>query len=252
MKNLINRNTGLLLRIDDVAENMSWNYMDKCEKLFEELKIKPLVGIIPENKDPDLLRFPKNDNFWNRVSEWKNNGWEISMHGFNHVYDTSTKFKDFFKYGGPSEFFGHDYNHQHKKIKLGLDKLKSEGHIVKSFFAPNHTYDLNTFLALKNNGVEVIIDGYGLFPYFEKNLTFIPQLFYKETFMLPFGFQSTQIHMNNWDDEDFKRFKEFLIKTKHKILCYNEMVSIKSDNKVKKILRELSKFALINLRKLIN
>ena len=29
---LINRKTGLLLRIDDVAENMSWKYMDKCEK----------------------------------------------------------------------------------------------------------------------------------------------------------------------------------------------------------------------------
>ena len=33
--------------------------MDKCEKLFEELKIRPLVGIIPENRDPDLLRFQK-------------------------------------------------------------------------------------------------------------------------------------------------------------------------------------------------
>ena len=59
MKNLIQNNTGLLIRIDDVAENMSWKYMDKCEKLFEELKIRPLVGIIPENRDPDLLRFPK-------------------------------------------------------------------------------------------------------------------------------------------------------------------------------------------------
>ncbi len=252
MKNLIEKNTGLLIRIDDVAENMSWKYMDKCEKLFEELKIRPLVGIIPENRDPDLLRFPKNNNFWSRVSGWKKNGWEISMHGFNHVYDTNTKFKDFFNYGGDSEFFGHDFEHQHKKIKLGLDKLKSEGQIVKSFFAPNHTYDLNTFLALKDNGIKVIIDGYGLFPYFEKNLIFIPQLFYNETILLPFGFQSTQIHMNNWDDDYFNKFKEFLIKSKQKILDYNEIVSKTSDSKAKKILRDLFKFSLINLRKLIN
>ena len=138
MKNLIQNNTGLLIRIDDVAENMSWKYMDKCEKLFEELKIRPLVGIIPENRDPDLLRFPKNNNFWSRVSGWKKNGWEISMHGFNHVYDTNTKFKDFFNYGGDSEFFGHDFEHQHKKIKLGLDKLKSEGQIVKSFCSKSY------------------------------------------------------------------------------------------------------------------
>ena len=45
---------------------------------------------------------------------------------------------------------------------------------MKSFFAPNHTYDLNTFLALKDNGIKVIIDGYGLFPYFEKNLIYSP------------------------------------------------------------------------------
>ena len=68
---------------------------------------------------------------------------------------------------------------------------------IRSFFAPNHTYDLNTFKALKTNGIYNIIDGYGLLPYKQFEMNFIPQLFYKEI-MLPFGVQATQIHLNYW------------------------------------------------------
>ena len=48
MKNFLKKNTGLLLRFDDVASNMNWKFMDKCEALFEEMNIKPLVGVIPD------------------------------------------------------------------------------------------------------------------------------------------------------------------------------------------------------------
>ena len=41
----------ILIRFDDIAENMNWYLMEKCEKLFDELKIKPVMGVIPDNKD---------------------------------------------------------------------------------------------------------------------------------------------------------------------------------------------------------
>ena len=44
MKNNIDKKQGLLIRLDDIAENMNWKLMDKCEKLFNELNIKPLLG----------------------------------------------------------------------------------------------------------------------------------------------------------------------------------------------------------------
>ena len=34
------------------------------------------------------------------------------MHGYNHLYDKETNKKDFFNYGGRSEFFGHSYEDQ--------------------------------------------------------------------------------------------------------------------------------------------
>ena len=88
--------TGLLIRMDDIAENMNWKFMDKCEILFDKFNIKPLLGVIPENKDPELLKYPKNSDFWNRVTIWKNKGWEISMHGYTHLYEQQTKKKRYF------------------------------------------------------------------------------------------------------------------------------------------------------------
>ena len=54
----------ILLRILDIAENMNWDLMDKCENLFDQYNIKPLMGVIPHNQDLTLKSFPKRDNFW--------------------------------------------------------------------------------------------------------------------------------------------------------------------------------------------
>ena len=83
---IFSKYTGLLIRMDDICENMNWVLMDKCELLFDKYKIKPLLGVIPANKDPELLSYPKTEFFWDKVTNWKNKGWEITMHGCNHLY----------------------------------------------------------------------------------------------------------------------------------------------------------------------
>ena len=55
IKNKIRKYTKLLIRIDDITENMNWKNMDKCEKLFDENDIKPLLGVIPLNQDPGVF-----------------------------------------------------------------------------------------------------------------------------------------------------------------------------------------------------
>ena len=64
MKSYINNNTGILIRIDDVCENMDWELMRKLELLFDNYSIKPVLGVIPNNKDKEFLSFPRNNNFW--------------------------------------------------------------------------------------------------------------------------------------------------------------------------------------------
>jgi len=61
-----------------------------------------------------------------------------------------------------------------------------------------------------------VIDGYGILPYSEKGLTFIPQLFYR-LFILPFALQTTQIHLNDWKIENYNNFEKFIIENKNNL-----------------------------------
>ena len=243
IKNYIKKNTGILIRLDDIAENMNWDLMNKSELLFEKYKIKPVLGVIPNNKDNELLSYPKKNNFWEQVRMWRNKGWEIAMHGSTHVYDKDTKNQDYFGYGGRSEFCGHPLEIQMIKVKDGLKKFDSEKIKIRSFYAPNHTYDKNTFAALKNSGINEIIDGYGLMPYTENNIKFIPQLFYK-IFTLPFGIQTTQIHLNYWKQKDFDDFEKFILNNLNKIITYDQALEKINNNLFYKFINLLTKIIL--------
>ena len=224
-----NTNTGILIRFDDIAPNMNWEMMDRCQEILDHYNLKPVMGVIPNNKDNELLKYPLRKNFWKIVKNWEFNNWSIAMHGYNHLYDKETNKKDYFNYGGRSEFFGHSYEDQLLKIKKGLEVFKKNNIKIEMFFAPNHTYDINTFKALKNNGILKIIDGYGLIPHTKNGIQFIPQLFYK-LYMLPFGIQSTQIHVNYWDEKDFLIFQKFIKRNQDKIISADLAFSKNSDN----------------------
>ena len=249
IKNYINENTGILIRLDDIAENMNWDLMEKSELLFEKYEIKPVLGVIPNNKDKELLSHPKADDFWQKLRNWKDKGWEISMHGYTHVYDKNTNKKDYFKYGGDSEFCGHSLTTQMSRIESGLKKFRDEKIQIRSFFAPNHTYDKNTFAALKNSGINEVIDGYGLMPYTENQIKFVPQLFYK-VFALPFGIQTTQIHLNYWKQKEFDDFERFVDNNYKKIITYNQALKKINDNIFYTLINLLTK-KLIQTKRLL-
>ena len=224
-KDYISNNTGFLIRLDDIAENMNWELMNEVEVLFDKFGVKPVLGIIPNNKDPELLSYPKkNINFWDQVRTWQKKDWEISMHGTDHVYDKFCSKIDYLGHGGNTEFCGHPFDYQLKKIKTGLKKFSEEKIKIRAFFAPNHTFDQNTLLALKECGINKVLDGYGLMPYEENKVIFIPQLFYK-ILRLPFGIQSFQIHLNYFKQEDFHDFKIFIEKNSKKIITYDQAIA---------------------------
>ena len=80
------------------------------ETLLNKYSIKPIVGIIPDNMDLELLKYKKVNDFWKKAKMWENNGWTIAMHGYQHLYKT--------KEGGinpvnlRSEFAGLEYELQ--------------------------------------------------------------------------------------------------------------------------------------------
>ncbi len=247
----IDNNTGILVRIDDVAENMNWSMMKRVEKILNDYNIKPVVGIIPNNHDQNLLSFPKENNFWEIVSNWKQKGWEIAMHGYDHVYTTNSDKEDFFNYGGGSEFFNKDKKTQVMKLKKSLEIFNKNNILIRSFFAPNHNYDQNTFEALKEVGITEVIDGYGLMPFKKNGIKFIPQLFYK-LISLPFGIQSTQIHLNDWNENDLQNFLDFVKKNKKKFINYDYAISKTNNSSIYRILNFLTEKLLKMVRLVTN
>ena len=239
----------ILIRFDDIAENMNWHFMEKSEQLFDKYKIKPVLGVIPNNQDKELKSYPKRENFWKIVKKWQSKGWEISMHGYNHLYNSETYKNDYFKYGGKSEFFGETLINQTNRIQKGLEIFKKNNIKVRSFFAPNHTYDSNTFIALKNSGIFEVIDGYGLKPYLKNEIVFIPQLFYK-FFFFPFGLQTTQIHLNIMDDKEFDRLQFLIEKNYENIITYDEALSLLSNNLLDKFINKVI-YCLLRLKRKI-
>ena len=79
-------------------------------------------------------------------------------------------------------------------------------------------------------------------PCTENDIKFISQLFYK-VIALPFGIQTTQIHLNYWEEKDFNVFKKFVEKESNKIITYEEALKKINNNYklinffVKKILK---------------
>ena len=56
----------------------------------------------------------------------------------------------------------------------------------------------------------------------------IQELIYKEI-ALPFGIQSTQVHLNFWKEDDFLKFEKFIIKNNKKIISFED--ALKKVNK---------------------
>jgi predicted deacetylase len=63
----------------------------EMESLLDRHGIRPIVGVIPHNLDPSLVnKFEYNQKFWDLVINWEAKGWTVAMHGYNHVYETTS------------------------------------------------------------------------------------------------------------------------------------------------------------------
>ena len=67
--------------------------------------------------------------------------------------------------------------------------------------------------------------------------------------MLPYGIQSTQIHLNSWTENDFHVFEKFIEKYHKKVINLDYALSINS-NTFMKMLNILIKQTLKTIRKI--
>lgn len=210
-----------LIRLDDAAENMNISNWNKMERLLDKYGIKPLVGVIACNEDAELLKYAFVPQFWESVKAWQLKGWEICMHGYKHVYSTSE--------GGinpvnaRSEFAGLSLDEQKEKIRNGIKIFNSHGLEPKVFFAPSHTFDIDTLAALKaESGIRVISDTIANDIYFWEGFSFIPQQS-GSVRKLPFKTVTFCYHPNTMSEKDFEQFEAFIRKYRGRFAGFKDL-----------------------------
>lgn len=195
-------------RLDDASDKMNVEKWNRIETLFDKYSIKPLVGVIPENKDECFQIYEKDENFWKKVKSWEAKGWVIALHGCYHVYTTNDSGIN--PINNRSEFAGESLETQKEKIKKGIEILEAKNINPKVFFAPAHTFDINTIEALKQvSNIRIISDTIASKPYKRWGITFIPQqsgIVRK----MPFKYTTFCYHPNIMEEKDFELLENFI------------------------------------------
>lgn len=199
-----------ILRLDDACEKMDIEKWDRMEQLLDKYGVKPLVGVIPHCEDPMMGDYRVDSNFWSKVANWISKDWSIAMHGYNHVYSTDC--------GGinpinkRSEFAGEPLEVQKEKIRKGISIMREHGINPKIFFAPSHTFDKNTLLALKaESDINIISDTIANDVYYQDDFQFVPQQSGRVR-KLPFKVVTFCYHPNMMKENDFVYLEQFLRK----------------------------------------
>lgn len=194
-----------IIRLDDACLNMDKKKWDKVERILDQHSITPIVGIIPDNKDPEFDH-PRIRNFWKIYPRrWQQKKWIIAQHGLHHNISKVVR----------TEYSGHSYDEQKNNLKQGKKIL--EKHKVKPdcFFAPAHNFDNTTIDACRDLGYfKFISDGNAFYPYIYRGVMFLPNIFDTPHKIAKQGIFTFVYHPNNMEQKDFIYLDNFIRENK--------------------------------------
>lgn len=197
----------IAVRLDDITPAMEWDKFEAFAELLNEYDIKPLIGVVPDNRDENLNRGTARDDFWEYVKRLQESGWVIAQHGCQHVY---TQHKaGLFPLNDFSEFAGVPYEGQLDMLERGKEIFAGHGIVTDLFMAPAHSYDRNTLRALKQAGFRGLTDGFGSGPYLWCGLTFYPIAFRLEgSLKKEKGITTIVVHTNTLSGQDMEKYRK--------------------------------------------
>jgi predicted deacetylase len=203
-----------LLRFDDICPTMNWRVWAEIETVLIQRRLKPILAVVPDNRDPVLEVDSPAEDFWDRVRGWQDRGWMIGLHGYQHRYVTRNA--GLVAVRKLSEFAGLPAGEQREKLRRGVEILKREGITASVWIAPGNTFDATTVALLPEFGIRIICDGYFRFPHVcpclpsngtKGQMTWVPhQLFYFRP--APAGVWTVCYHHNSWTASRLRKFRE--------------------------------------------
>ncbi len=214
----------IAVRLDDITPDMDWKKFLAFKELLDNHCIRPLIGVVPENKDSNLCCDAPRSDFWHYIKDLQKQGWVIAMHGYRHVYDSNRG--GMFPLNNFAEFAGHPLKVQEEKIREGKRLFAQKGLETDMFMAPAHAYDRNTLKALKENGFTRITDGFGNRPYYWEGMVFYPISFrLANSLKQKQGYTTMVVHTNTIENMD--DYKLLFEAHRDKFMDYSEYMNVR-------------------------
>lgn len=198
-----------LIRLDDACPTMDHARWDRLEALFDDLGIRPIVAIVPDNKDEELAPGPPDPQFWAKARQWQEKGWTIALHGYNHRL-RPYKGRQYLPFHHRSEFAGFSLEEQVLKIRAGWQKLVTEKLLPTVWVAPAHSFDRNTLQALHlETPIRTVSDGVATDEFDHHGFRWIPQQLWS---FVPKrrGLWTVCLHPNTMTDDAFAELERLL------------------------------------------
>jgi predicted deacetylase len=210
-----------IVRFDDICPTMNWSVWTRVEAALRDLDIRPIVAVVPDNRDPALRVAPERADFWDRVREWQQLGWSVAMHGYQHLYSTSDA--GILALNERSEFAGVPRATQISRIDSAL-RIFAEQKVRSSVWvAPGHSFDWTTIDCLRDRGIDVISDGFFSRPVRHRGVIWVPQQLWRFRFMTA-GLWTVCSHVNDWCDEAVSAFTSQLRAYRGAITSLSEVI----------------------------
>lgn len=215
-----------LIRLDDIAEHMNWELFMRFVDKVRQYQLKPILAVIPDNQSVEFQDYPYRPDFWEIIRTLYHEGWEIAIHGYNHVY--ATKDSGLLGINKRSEFAGLSYEKQQNKIRNAVRVFEINGIHPRTFIAPSHSFDNTTLRILKEEGICVVSDGYYLYPSSKDGLSYVPQLF-ANCRKMPFGVYTFCYHLNTVNQANFGKLMSFIDQNHEEFIGLGESLNYKKN-----------------------
>lgn len=196
-----------LLRCDDLCPTVAAERWRRLQALIEAFRIRPILAVVPDNRDPELQLGPPDPEFWVRMRAMEAAGAAVALHGYQHL--CASKGRSLVPLNRHSEFAGVPEETQREWIREGLRILRSYGLNPRLWVAPRHGFDRGTLAALRAEGIGLLSDGFARLPFTRGSLTWIPQQLWAPMERTK-GLWTICVHANTARDADLEDLRAFL------------------------------------------
>lgn len=190
--------------------------------ITKRYKIQPILAVVPDNRDPELIIDKSDPQFWDRMHDLESEGATIALHGFRHV--CQSRGRSYLGLHAETEFAGAREQTQAEWIGSGLAILRQHGLSPRLFVAPRHGFDSSTLRALVGAGMAFLSDGFAKRPFTRGGVVWIPQQLW-EPVAKPHGLWTICLHTNTASIHLEDKLAMFLDRFADQFTTFDEVIS---------------------------